>query len=87
MSKNIYSERNSEIPPKSLFERNVNPKSLKNLKPYQKGQTGNLNGRPVGKKNFDTIFNTALEIFEMNGDEDCQMEIFKQVIKKQGVVM
>lgn len=81
MSKNIYSERNSDLLPKNLFGREINPNSLKNLKPYKKGQTGNPKGRPLGKKNFDTIFNTALEIFEMNGDEDYQMEIFKQVIK------
>lgn len=82
MRKNNYSERNSDFIPNSLFRGGINPNSLKNLKPYKKGQTGNPNGRPLGKKNFDTIFNTALEIFEVNGNEDQQIEIFKQLIKK-----
>ena len=31
-------------------------KKLKNLKPYKKGQSGNLKGRPKGSLNFKTIF-------------------------------
>lgn len=31
-----------------------------NLKPFVKGQTGNPNGRPVGQRNYATIYRDAL---------------------------
>jgi hypothetical protein len=31
-----------------------------NLKPFKKGQSGNVNGRPKGRRNFDTIYWEAM---------------------------
>lgn len=82
MSKNNNSERNSDPDPEKLFESKINPKSIRNLKPFKKGQSGNPKGRPVGRRNFETIFMTALEVFERNGDEAMQVEMFKKLITK-----
>mgnify|MGYP001611186520 CR=1 FL=1 len=82
MAKNNNSERNSELPSGKLFRRKVSPKSIKNLKPFKKGQTGNPKGRPLGRRSFETIFMTALEVFERNGEEAIQIEMFKNLITK-----
>lgn len=46
---------------------NPNPK-LENLIPYVKGQSGNPNGRPKGRKNLSTIVKDLLEDDEFNWD-------------------
>lgn len=35
-------------------------KGIANLKPFEKGQTGNPNGRPNGQRNYATIYREAL---------------------------
>lgn len=38
-------------------------KRLKNLKPaWKEGETGNPNGRPVGQRNYATIYREALQL-------------------------
>lgn len=36
---------------------------VENLKPFAPGQSGNPNGRPLGKRNKDTLFDLALEAY------------------------
>ena len=44
-------------------------------KPFEKGETGNPNGRPLGQRNYATIYREALiKLAEMNGMEPEQME-------------
>jgi hypothetical protein len=46
-----------------------------NLIPYKKGQSGNPNGRPKGRRNFSTIFYDALEnLAKKNDMEPDQLE-------------
>lgn len=33
---------------------------IKNLKPWKEGETGNPNGRPLGQRNYATIYKEAL---------------------------
>ena len=51
-------------------------KKLKNLKPYKKGQSGNLRGRPKGVKNFSTIFQEAIKkIAREKSIKECDVEV------------
>ena len=34
----------------------------KHLKPFKKGQSGNENGRPLGQRNYATIYREALQL-------------------------
>lgn len=46
-----------------------------NLIPFKKGESGNPNGRPKGRRNFSTIFYDALEkLAEKNGIPADQLE-------------
>lgn len=46
-------------------------KRLENLAPpFEKGQSGNPNGRPKGRRNFSTIFYDALENLAKKNDMD-----------------
>jgi hypothetical protein len=42
----------------------VSENSLKNLKPYKKGECGNLNGRPLGSRNIKTRIKELLDNYE-----------------------
>lgn len=53
-TKNKNSEKNSENGTESKF-------NVQNLKPFQPGQSGNPNGRPLGRRNKETMFELALE--------------------------
>ena len=37
-------------------------KSIENLIPFKKGESGNPNGRPEGQRNYATIYKEALQI-------------------------
>lgn len=54
----------------------ITDKRLKNLKPpFKPGATGNPNGRPLGQRNYATIYREALiKLASMNGMEPDQME-------------
>lgn len=54
----------------------ITDKRLENLAPpFEKGKSGNPNGRPKGRRNFSTIFYDALEkLAEKNGMEPDQLE-------------
>lgn len=56
-----------------------------NLKPFKKGQTGNPNGRPKGRKNFATIYREALEyLAKMNNTtaDALELEMHANAVKK-----
>lgn len=47
----------------------------KNLIPFEKGKSGNPNGRPVGQRNYATIYKEALlKLAELNGKTPEQLE-------------
>jgi hypothetical protein len=47
----------------------------KNLIPFEKGESGNPNGRPKGQRNYATIYREALiKLATMNGMEPEKME-------------
>ncbi len=56
-----FSEISSETISKDGTRRGSNPKSRSNLKPFQKGQSGNPSGKQRGIRNYNTLFETALE--------------------------
>lgn len=51
-------------------------KRLDNLKPFEKGKTGNPNGRPNGQRNYATIYRDALiKIANAQGKTPEEIEI------------
>ncbi len=61
-------------------------KNTTNLRPaWKKGETGNPNGRPKGRKNFATLFDEAIrKIAESKGisPEDFEVQLVQQAITK-----
>lgn len=55
------SENISETTTKERYGRGLNPNSVNNLKPFKKGQSGNLSGKPKGVLNFNTLFDLSVE--------------------------
>jgi hypothetical protein len=58
---------------KKKYEAGTNPNSLKNLKSWQKGQSGNLGGKPKGYRSLKYAFFNDLNIH--NTKEICNMII------------
>lgn len=57
------------------MEQNSVNNRVKGLKPFVKGESGNPNGRPKGRRNFSTIFYDALEnLAKKNGMDATQLE-------------
>lgn len=57
------------------MEQNSANNRVKGLKPFVKGESGNPNGRPKGRRNFSTIFYDALEnLAKKNGMDATQLE-------------
>lgn len=54
----------------------ITDKRLKNLKaPWKKGETPNPNGRPLGQRNYKTIYNEALQkLATLNGKTKEEIE-------------
>ena len=52
-------------------------KRLKNLKPkWKKGESANPNGRPLGQKNYATLYREALiKLGQLNGKEPDEIEL------------
>ena len=51
--------------PKELWRTKVKPESLKNLKTWKDGQSGNLKGRPKGSvRNWSSVMRSFFELFE-----------------------
>lgn len=48
----------------------VNENSLKNLKPFKPGESGNPNGREVGSKNFTSLVRDMLDEIAQGKDEN-----------------
>ena len=64
----------------------ITDKNTTNLRPaWKKGETGNPNGRPKGRKNFATLFDEAIrKIAESKGisPEDFEVQLVQQAITK-----
>ena len=52
--KNTEKQKNSE-------KNSENSQKSQNLKPFKKGESGNLKGRPKGRRNYATLYKIALE--------------------------
>lgn len=51
-------------------------KGIKNLKPFKKGECGNPNGRPLGQKNYSTLYREALiKLAESKGQAPDELEL------------
>jgi len=75
--------KNNEIIKES--KRGKNPKSLANLKKgeWKKGQSGNVKGKGIGTKNYDTLYKEALiKLGLENGKDpnDIEMEMIAHAI-------
>lgn len=57
------------------MEQNTDKNTAGLKEPWKKGESGNPNGRPLGQRNYATIYREALiKLAEMNGMEPEQME-------------
>jgi hypothetical protein len=51
-------------------------KRLDNLIPFEPGQSGNPNGRPLGQKNYSTLYREALiKLAKLNDKEPEELEL------------
>lgn len=51
-------------------------KGIENLKPFSKGESGNPNGRPLGQKNYATLYREALiKLAKLNDKEPEELEL------------
>lgn len=51
-------------------------KRLDNLKPFKPGESGNPNGRPLGQKNYATLYREALvKIAKLNNKDPDELEM------------
>lgn len=61
-------------------------KNTTNLKPaWKKGETGNPNGRPKGRKNFATLYREAIEKIALSTGMEpdaFELEIVEQALRK-----
>lgn len=58
---------------------------VKGLKPFKKGESGNPNGRPKGRKNFSTLYFEALEhLAKLNNTtaDALELEMHANALKK-----
>jgi len=55
--------------------------NIESLKPFPKGVSGNPNGRPKGRKNFQTLFYEAIEVLaKQNGKTPDELEL--EIVQK-----
>lgn len=51
-------------------------KGIRNLKPFKVGESGNPNGRPLGQKNYATLYREALiKLGSLNNKEPEEIEL------------
>lgn len=54
----------------------IRDKRLKNLIPFKEGESGNPNGRPLGQKNYATLYKEALiKLAKLNDKEPEELEL------------
>lgn len=63
------------------MEKNSERNREDNLVPFKKGETGNPNGRPKGKRNFSTIFYDALENLAKKNNMDA-LSLETEIVEK-----
>lgn len=92
------SETSNERTAKDGSRRGTNSNSLKNLKSFKSGVSGNPNGKPKGTRNYSTLMDLAIESTTINyvnkynrkhrknkiefEDVDIEQDIFIQLIDK-----
>jgi len=54
----------------------IRDKRLDNLIPFTKGKSGNENGRPLGQKNYATLYREALiKLAKANNKDEAELEL------------
>src|ERR1700690_6012 len=79
---------NNTVETKPLSSEQIREKQNANLKPFKAGESGNPDGRPIGQKNYATLYKEALiKLAKLNDKEPEEIEaeiISKGILSARG---